>query len=346
MVAAQVAIADINAKGGAMGKKLKLIWADSQSTFAGSAQAAEQVIGQGAQVMLVDCDADYGLPATQIAQKDGIAAMNLCAGGPSAGNPKVLPLGFSMGVATNVEAAAMAGYAYDNLHYKRVYLLQDTSIQYSKSVCSYFQEAWQHLGGTIAGELTFTNSDTSIQSQVSALLNAKGSYDAIDVCSYAPGLTTAVREIRAAGISAPLLGSVTWDGSYWLGSSGAGQLSNAYYPAYGSLYGDDPSSQVNALVKNVKNKMGSVPFTSFALPGYASVQALADGIEKAGTTNGKELVAAMQTFTNVPMIVGPVTYTPQEHIRMEGKVQLAMMKIVDGKQQFVQEYYPSYIPAP
>lgn len=344
MVAAQAAIADINAKGGVDGKQLKLVWEDSQTDFAKSAAAAEDVIKQGAQVLLVDCDFDYGLPAAQVAQKHGIVAMNLCAGSPRAGDPKILPMAFSMGISTNVEAAAMAGYAHDTLGYKSVYLLKDTSIEYSKSVCDYFKAAWTHLGGTIAGEDSFTNSDTSIQAQVSKLRNAQGKYDAIDVCSYNPGLTTAIRQIRAAGIDKPLLGSVTWDGDSWLGNKGAGALSDTYFPAYGSLYGDDPRPEVNALVDEVRSKMGSVPFTSFALPGYSAVEALAKGIEKAGTTDGTELVKALESFDNEQLLVGPVTYNDQVHTRATGDIQVAIMQIQDGKPKFVKMFQPSYIP--
>jgi branched-chain amino acid transport system substrate-binding protein len=346
MIAAEQAIKDINAKGGVLGKKLRLVWVDSQSTLAGSAQAAEQVIAKGAQVLLVDCDANYGLPATQIAQKHGLVAMNLCAGAPSAGNAKEHPLGFSMGVGTNLEAAAMAGYAYSKLDLKSVYLLQDTSIAYSSTLCNYFDEAWKHLGGTVAGESTFSNSDPSIQAQVSAMLAAQSNYQAIEICSYAPGLETAVREIRAAGITVPLLGSVTWDGTYWLGSSGAGALSNGYYPAFGSIFGDDPNPLVNTVVAAVAHKMGSTPFTSFLLPGYASIQAIVAGIKAAGTTNGKKLAAAMSKFHNLPTIVGPVTYSSKEHIRMLGKVDLRIMQITSGQEKFLQEYAPTYVPNP
>lgn len=344
MVAAKAAIKDINDKGGVNGKQIKLIWEDSQTDFAKSAAAAEDVINQGAQVLLVDCDFDYGLPAAQVAQKHGIVAMNLCAGSPRAGDPKILPMAFSMGIATNVEAAAMAGFAYDTLGYKKVYLLRDNSIEYSKSVCDYFKAAWTHLGGQVAGEDSFNNPDTSIQAQVSKLRSAKGQYDAIELCSYNPGLTTAVRQIRAAGIDTPLLGSVTWDGDSWLGSKGAGDLSNVYFPAYGSLYGDDPRPQINTIVNQVRSQMAGVPFTSFALPGYSAVQALAQGIKAAGTTDGKKLVAAMEAFNNQQFLVGPVTYTAQEHTRMLGDVQVAMMQITAGKPKFVNLYAPKYIP--
>jgi branched-chain amino acid transport system substrate-binding protein len=297
--------------------------------------------------MLVDCDYDYGLPAAQVAQENGMVAMNLCAGAPAAGDPSLLPLGFSMGVATNLEAATMADYAFNELGFTKGFLLRDTSITYSKSVCDYFAEAFEMAGGEIVGTEEFNNSDTSIQSQVSALTSAEGEYDFINICSYAPGLSTAIRQIRSAGIDTPVVGSVTWDGDYWLGDGGAGDLSDAYFPAYGSIWGDDPRPEVNEVVAAVKEQMGDIPFTSFLLPGYSSIEALAMAIEQAGTTEGQALTAALEGFTNVELLVGPVTYTAEQHTRMLGSPTLAIMKIDGGVPSFVELYpAPAEIPEP
>lgn len=344
MISVQEAIDAINAEGGLDGKKIKLIWEDSQTDFAKSAAAAEKVIDQGAHVLLVDCDFDYGLPAAQVAQKRGIVAMNLCAGSPRAGDPKVLPQGFSMGIATNVESAAIAEYAYNTLGYRSVYQLRDNSIEYSKSVCGYFADAWKKLGGEIVGEDGFNNADSSLQSQVSNLRDAEGDYDAINLCTYNPGLTTAVRQIRSGGIDAPLLGSFTWDGDSWLGD--AGTLSDVYFPAYASLYGDDPRPAVNTLIQTVKEKMGSVPFTSFTIPGYSAVEALVKGVQTAGTTNADKVVAALEGFDNEPFLVGPVTYDEKEHIRMLGQNEVAIMKVDQGKPSFVELVTPTAVPEP
>jgi len=347
MIAAQEAINDINAAGGVLGRPLELIWEDSQTDFAKSAEAAESVIDQGAEVLLVDCDFDYGLPAAQVAQEHGIVAMNLCAGAPSAGDPALLPLGFSMGVATNVEAATIADYAYNVLGFRSAFLLRDNSITYSKSVCDYFEAAWTALGGDVVGVEEFHNQDTSIQSQITRLSEAEGSYDVINVCSYAPGLSTAVRQIRAAGIETPLVGSVTWDGDFWLGDGGAGDLSDAYFPAYGSLYGDDPRPRVNELVATAADQMGGVPFTSFLLPGYSAVEALAIGIENAGTTDGEALTAALEAFDEVELLVGPVTFSADVHTRRIGRPTLAIMSITDGVPGFVELYQaPEVVPEP
>jgi branched-chain amino acid transport system substrate-binding protein len=344
MISAEAAIKDINAAGGIDGKQIRLIWEDSQTDFAQSAAAAEKVIDQGAQVLLVDCDFDYGLPAAQVAQERGIVAMNLCAGSPRAGDPKVLPGAFSMGIATNVEAAAIADYAYNTLGFREVYQLRDNSIEYSKSVCTYFAEAWKALGGKITGEDSFNNSDTSLQSQVSKMQSA--SFDAINLCTYNPGLTTAVRQIRAAGIDVPLLGSFTWDGDSWLGDQGAGAVSDVYFPAYASLYGDDPRPAVNELIAVVKENLGSVPFTSFTIPGYSAVEALVKGTQKAGTTDPDKLIAALETFDNEELLVGPVTYNAETHIRMQGDNDVAIMQVDQGKPSFVEMVTPEEIPAP
>jgi len=44
---------------------------------------------------------------------------------------------------------------------------------------------------------------------------AAGKVDAIVFCSYLPGGSSAIRQIRAAGIDLPILASSTFDGTYW-----------------------------------------------------------------------------------------------------------------------------------
>jgi branched-chain amino acid transport system substrate-binding protein len=67
---------------------------------------------------------------------------------------------------------------------------------------------------------------------------AAGKVDAIVFCSYLPGGSSAIRQIRAAGIDLPILASSTFDGTYWLGA--VPDLTNFYVPVQASVYGDDP----------------------------------------------------------------------------------------------------------
>ena len=60
---AQVFIDDINAKGGLLGRKLRAVFADTKSDRAEGAKAGQEVLRQGADIVIGTCDYDYGAPA-------------------------------------------------------------------------------------------------------------------------------------------------------------------------------------------------------------------------------------------------------------------------------------------
>ncbi len=57
--AMEIAIEEINAKGGLLGRQLKIIYSDTKSDIAYGATAAQDVIDKGAQMVVVTCDYDY-----------------------------------------------------------------------------------------------------------------------------------------------------------------------------------------------------------------------------------------------------------------------------------------------
>ena len=63
------------------------------------------------------------------------------------------------------------------------------------------------------------------------------------------GLAPFVGGLRALGNNTPIINSWGGDGNYWWPQNP--QAQNYYYVTYGSLYGDDPKSAVNRLVKQV-----------------------------------------------------------------------------------------------
>ena len=65
--AMEVAVDEINAKGGVLGRPLKIVYADTKSDISYGATAAQQVIDQGAVMVVVTCDYDYGSAAANVA---------------------------------------------------------------------------------------------------------------------------------------------------------------------------------------------------------------------------------------------------------------------------------------
>ncbi len=339
---AEVAVKDINAKGGVDGKKLKLIVADTKSDRAIGPQAALELINKGAQVLIVSCDFDYGSPAALAAQSKGIVSMSLCAGEPRFGPEGIGKLAFSAGVATNGEGAAGAQFAYKDKGWRTAYTLLDPTLVYDKYWVFAFQDAFKKLGGTVVGQDTFENADASIASQITRLRNQSPAPDVIAMCSYPPGGASAIKQIRAAGIDTPIVACVGMDGDYW--AKAVPGLSNVYQTAYGSITGRDSNQAANRIQRAVV-RAGTKPLTSHFLEGYTSVELIVRGLQAdGGSTDGKKLAAAMETFTDLPVTLGKVTFNGRYHVPLKREV--AINSVENGKTVFVTRVTPVFVPEP
>jgi branched-chain amino acid transport system substrate-binding protein len=162
----------------------------------------------------------------------------------------------------------------------------------------------------VVGSDTIQQKDTSFASQI-ARLRASGA-DVLELCGYNPGAATALRQLRAAGVDLPVTSNIAMDGDYWL--KGVSNLKDFYYDAFGSLYGDDPRTDVNDFFARYKAKFGERAVTSYALTGYATVQVIAKAIETAQTTSGPALARAIDGLGSYETIAGPTGYSAKQHI--------------------------------
>ncbi len=77
--AAMIRIDEINAAGGLLGRQIKVVEADTRTDRAESAKAGLDVLDQGAEMMVVSCDYDFGAPAALVAEGEGMNSFFLCA---------------------------------------------------------------------------------------------------------------------------------------------------------------------------------------------------------------------------------------------------------------------------
>src|SRR5574341_579735 len=108
---AQVAVDDINKKGGVLGKKLELINLDCKSDPATTANVAVQLIDQGAKAIIAPSDFDFGGPASSEAQKAGLVGISPAASSPFYGSKALGDKQFTMSMWNTTMGAAAAQYA-------------------------------------------------------------------------------------------------------------------------------------------------------------------------------------------------------------------------------------------
>jgi branched-chain amino acid transport system substrate-binding protein len=336
----QLVINALNKKGGILGRKITTTSADTKSDINQGTVAGQEVVSKGASMMVVTCDYNYGGGAARVANAHHIVVFSICAGDPHFGRQGIGPYAFTDSYATPVEGAAVAEFAYAK-GYRHAYELLDTSVDYDKSLCGYFEKRWKLYGGkvSIAGKDTFTNTDTSIATQVSRLKATSG-VDFVFLCSYPPGGATAVKQLRDSGVKLPIVSGNAFDGTYWL--KGIRSLNDFYAPAAASIHLDDPRPAVNAYVRAFHKLTGTYPANSFAVWAYEGAQAYFYAVQKAHSLDSDKVVHALETLKNIPTIAGPLTFTHENHFNTTGTVTFIQYK--NGTPHFSKLVKPKIVP--
>ena len=328
---AKLAIADINAAGGVLGRQLDVTVVDMHSKIEDSGPGAREALDQGAELIITSCDFDFGAPAALVAQSANVAAFSDCAGSVQFGVQGIGPLAFTMGNMGRTEGAVMAEWAFEKMNWTTAWMLQDSGLLYYDEVCTGFKDRYLELGGTIVGHETFKATDPTIATQISKLSSADRP-DTLFVCAWTTAGAAAFKQLRAAGFDEPILSSNTYDGAFWIAA--IPDISNLYFANYASMWGDDPNEKVNDFFKRYAETYDGLPENSNVVTGYAVVQAFALGAEAAGSTDGDQVAKALEAAGAMDLLVGPTTYTAELHADLVRPQRI--MEVQNGKPSYLE----------
>jgi branched-chain amino acid transport system substrate-binding protein len=336
---------EINAAGGALGRKIEVEWIDTKSDRALSSTNATELIEKGAVAIAATCDFDYGSPASIAAQQKGIPSISLCASDPKFSDVNTLgDRTFTMGSGTDVKGSLAAEWVANKKGWKRTYVLQDQAIEYDKSLGRYFIARFEELGGSVVGSDTFEGGENvDVSAQVTKMRGKLGGVDFITLPSTLPGAGTVLRTIRAAGITTPVvMPGAAVDGP--LVTQLAGKLSDYYafpYTCYVYCTGAGKAPAAT-FAEDYKTAYGASPSSSYAILGYDLMTVLANAIEKAGSTDGKAIVAAIEQLPAKRLLSGEVRFSPTCHKPIRRPH--AVVEYRNGKATFVEEYRAQTVP--
>ena len=337
--AAQLVVRDINERGGVLGRQLKLVFADTKSDIAHGAVAGVEVLDQGAQMIMVSCDYDFGGGAASMANSRGIIAFSSCAADPKFGVQGIGPYAFTMSSGTPGQGALMAEWGYNKQGYRKAYMLVDPTVEFDVSLCRAFKERWIEVAGQDAflGEDTFQNNDPSIASQITRIKTLDLQPDFIMYCSYPPGGAAGVKQLRAAGVNLPLLSTEGMGGDYWLDA--VPDLSDFYFAIYGSIFGDDPRPEINEVLDRFIEMHGGPPATGQMYAGYAAIQTWAKAVETAGSLDGDAVREVLESYRDEPSLVGATTYTSELHMSVTRP--MTIMQVQNGEHSALGVFQPT-----
>jgi branched-chain amino acid transport system substrate-binding protein len=341
--ALKLAVDDINAKGGLLGRQIKVVEADSKTDPQEAFKAATQVIQQGATFVIAPCDFDMGGPASLAAENSGILSMSICAGSPKFGPQGVGPLTYTISLTAHAEGVLLAEWAKKQ-GWDKPYVLMDTNLVYNRTQCGGFRWRWKAIApdSPIVGDDSFKQDDPSIAAQISRIKATNPKPNVIVICAAGPGAVAAVRQLSNTDLGVPIIMGPAMDGNYWL--TAVPNLSNFHMFVHGSVFGDDPNPAVNDLIDRFKKKYGTAPATSYPIMGYSVAQAYALAVTRAGTTDSAKVAAELDKFNNEQFLAGPRSYSKEVHIQLTWRA--LGMQVQNGKVSSTGEYYTTSVPVP
>jgi branched-chain amino acid transport system substrate-binding protein len=295
-----LAIDEINATGGVLGKKLKLITEDDQSQAGQPATIARKLISQDKAVAILgEVASSKSLEAAPICQQNKIPMIS-----PASTNPKVTEVGdyiFRVCFIDPFQGTVMSKFAQSK-GWKNVAVLTDVKQDYSVGLAEFFIKDFKESGGQIVKEQKYSTGDKDFKPQLTSIKAAKP--DAIFVPGYYAEVSLIAKQARLLGIKAPLLGGDGWVGDSLLKVAG-NALDGSFFSCHFSSA--DKSPVVQGFVEKFKAKHNGETPDDMAALGYDSAMILADAIKRAGSTEPEKLRDAIAATKEHQGITGKIT---------------------------------------
>lgn len=308
--AVKLAVDDINAKGGILGKTIKYISYDEKGDPTEATNAYTRLVDQDKIVALIgDVTSAPCEAVAQQAARDKL--------------PMITPSGTSEAITTygeNVFRACfidpyqgqlMASYASKKLNAKTAAILFDNGDPYSSGIADAFEAAAKALGMTITNKEGYASKSTDFKTQLTKIKGKNP--DVLLIPVYYGDVALIVDQIQQQGITSKLLGADGWDG---VASEVAKKsddikklLNNAYFCSQYSASSTDPDLQ--AFLTKYKEKNGKEA-NMFAVLGYDAMQIMAAAIDKAGSTDSDKIIEALKA-TEYKGLTGTTKFDDQRN---------------------------------
>lgn len=339
---AQLAVDELNAKGGILGKQVELLNMDGKSDPVTVGNVAKQMIDKGAVAIIAPSDFDFGGPASREAQKAGIVGLSPCASSPLYGSAALGDKQFTMSMWNTTMGAATAEYAYKN-DLKTAYVITDDFIDYTKSLSRYFIARYTELGGKVLFEDSYTQGQADVSAQLARIKALPEQPDMIYVSSYMPDLALIIRTLRESGITAPVMGGDSYDDPALFEALGTQYGNDVVFDTHGYL-SDAANPKYTEWAASYEKKFNAAPDAVWIMPGYDVVMVLAQAMEAAGSTDGAAVAKAMEE-NEFDLLTGKLDWSDAASGHEPNKA-AALVKIEGGKNVFMEWVVPEKLPAP
>jgi branched-chain amino acid transport system substrate-binding protein len=336
---AQLAVQQINRGGGIGGRvKIKLMLKDVKSDPATSVEVANELIGAHVTAMILPCNTDFQVAMAAVAKRANQFTLSPCNADPTAW--RKFPIYGPVGVAGNAQRAQLASYA-QSAGLKKIYVI-DSNFLYIHLMAKYFKKAAPLYGLRVAGTASVPFGATGFPNDYSAFVDKVKSAkpQAVMTGLFTPYVDTLTKQLRAAGVKVPVLGSDGMDTGLDLTAGGTAVNGNVFttfgYPS--------PGSPTAKFYSDYAKRFGKRPDGSYAALGYETIKVLEAAVQRANSTDPKKIQAALGAGMTVSGALGQIVYPG--HGQHNPTNPVAVVAIKSRKFSLVKIGVPTKVPSP
>jgi len=294
-----LAVEEINGKGGVNGAKIKLIYEDSEAQPPKAVSAARKLIDRDKIVTILG---GFGSSATlavaPIAENKKVVLLS-----SASSSPKVTDAGdyiFRNEISDRYGAKETARLFFD-LGFRKIGVLfinNDFGIDF----CNMVQKTYKELAGTVTAAETFEQDAKDLRTQLMKIKESDPK--AILIVSYKEAILI-LKQMRELGIRKQILSTALFEDPEILEKVGD-IAEGAIYTYYGTFDTKSQDVRIREFIKNFRKKYGVDP-EYYAPIGYDAVKILALAIEKGGF-KPEQIKNALYQIKDFPGLSGTTSF--------------------------------------
>jgi branched-chain amino acid transport system substrate-binding protein len=301
---AEMAVKDLNAKGGVLGEQLTLHVGDDACDPKQAVAVANQMVNDEVVFVAGHFCSGSSIPASAVYNEEGILQIS-----PASTNPQLTEQGlenvYRVCGRDDQQGTFAGNYVVDNNVGKKIAIIHDKT-PYGKGLADEFKKQLNARGVTETMYEAITAGDKDFTALITKMKNA--GIDLIYLGGYHTEAGLIARQAKEQGINATMMsGDALVTDEYWAITGDTGQ---------GTLMTFSPDPRKNEAAAPVVAEFEAAGYDpeGYTLYTYAAIQVWAQAVEKAGSTDLEAVIEQLNS-NQFDTVLGPIAFDDKGDVK-------------------------------
>ena len=323
-----LAVEEINAKGGLLGRPVELIVYDTKGRAEDTVNAARRMILQdkvvaiagtnysGLQIAIRPISEQYKVPIMATSATNPAVTVD-----PEKGTP--YPFSFRICFTDPYQGKIMAEFLANNLKIKEAVIFHDVGSDYAEGMKQFFVATYTQAGGKVAGLYGYREGDVDFRAQITQA-KATGA-KAVVLPGLYKEMALIIKQCEEMGWKPVFIGGDGYSPAMYEIAGKA--MEGTYWVTHIAF--DDPI--LKPLIEKYTKRFGKPPVEIVSITlGYDAMYAIFDAIKRAGKAEGPAIAAALEKTKGLKLLDFTLNMDPKTHDPLNKPG--AILKIENGKE--------------